>query len=127
MPFELTCFIPPRPPPPWQVILLEEAWSELFLLCAIQWSMPLENCPLLSVPELPHSVHGKLVPASVDIRILQETITRFKSLTVDPTEFACMKAIVLFKPGEPHWGYRTWVRASHKADRLHLYSSANVP
>ncbi|XP_019354875.2 photoreceptor-specific nuclear receptor [Alligator mississippiensis] len=81
-----------------QVILLEEAWSELFLLCAIQWSMPLENCPLLSVPELPHSVHGKLVPASVDIRILQETITRFKSLTVDPTEFACMKAIVLFKP-----------------------------
>ncbi|XP_019388803.1 PREDICTED: photoreceptor-specific nuclear receptor [Crocodylus porosus] len=81
-----------------QVILLEEAWSELFLLCAIQWSMPLENCPLLSVPELSPSVHGKLVSASVDIRILQETITRFKSLTVDPTEFACMKAIVLFKP-----------------------------
>ncbi|RXM92894.1 Photoreceptor-specific nuclear receptor [Acipenser ruthenus] len=34
------------------VILLEEAWSELFLLCAIQWSLPLDSCPLLSVPEL---------------------------------------------------------------------------
>ncbi|XP_032647016.1 photoreceptor-specific nuclear receptor [Chelonoidis abingdonii] len=81
-----------------QVILLEEAWSELFLLCAIQWSMPLESCPLLSVPELSPNIHGKLVSASVDIRILQETINRFKSLTIDPTEFACMKAIVLFKP-----------------------------
>ncbi|CAM5087179.1 unnamed protein product [Natator depressus] len=81
-----------------QVILLEEAWSELFLLCAIQWSMPLESCPLLSVPELSPNIHGKLVSASVDIRILQETISRFKALTIDPTEFACMKAIVLFKP-----------------------------
>ncbi|XP_039768142.1 photoreceptor-specific nuclear receptor [Ornithorhynchus anatinus] len=81
-----------------QVILLEEAWSELFLLCAIQWSMPLENCPLLSVPELSPNVHGKLVSTGVDIQILQEIVTRFKSLSVDPTEFACMKAIVLFKP-----------------------------
>uniref|UniRef100_A0A8C8RGQ6 Nuclear receptor subfamily 2 group E member 3 n=1 Tax=Pelusios castaneus TaxID=367368 RepID=A0A8C8RGQ6_9SAUR len=81
-----------------QVILLEEAWSELFLLCAIQWSMPLESCPLLSVSELSPNVHGKLVSTSVDVRGLQETITRFKSLSIDPTEFACLKAIVLFKP-----------------------------
>nr|XP_025042896.1 photoreceptor-specific nuclear receptor [Pelodiscus sinensis] len=81
-----------------QVILLEEAWSELFLLCAIQWSMPLESCPLLSVPELSPHTHGKLVSASGDVRILQETIARFKALTIDPAEFACMKAIVLFKP-----------------------------
>ncbi|XP_030047401.1 photoreceptor-specific nuclear receptor [Microcaecilia unicolor] len=81
-----------------QVILLEEAWSELFLLCAIQWSMPLESCPLLSVPELSPNIHGKTVPSGVDIQILRETIARFKLLNVDPTEFACMKAIVLFKP-----------------------------
>ncbi|KGL80134.1 Photoreceptor-specific nuclear receptor [Tinamus guttatus] len=81
-----------------QVILLEEAWSELFLLCAIQWSMPLESCPLLAVPELAPSAPGKLVPATVDVRVLQETLSRFKALAVDPTEFACMKAVVLFKP-----------------------------
>ncbi|NXD29796.1 NR2E3 protein, partial [Spelaeornis formosus] len=80
-----------------QVILLEEAWSELFLLCAIQWSMPLESCPLLAVPEL---TPGKLLPATLDVRALQETLGRFKALAVDPTEFACMKAVVLFKPGE---------------------------
>ncbi|NXW21368.1 NR2E3 protein, partial [Circaetus pectoralis] len=78
-----------------QVILLEEAWSELFLLCAIQWSMPLESCPLLAVPEL---AAGKLLPAALDVRALQETLSRFKALSVDPTEFACMKAVVLFKP-----------------------------
>ncbi|NXP68052.1 NR2E3 protein, partial [Chloropsis cyanopogon] len=80
-----------------QVILLEEAWSELFLLCAIQWSMPLESCPLLAVPE---PASGKLLPATLDVRALQETLGRFKALAVDPTEFACMKAVVLFKPGE---------------------------
>ncbi|XP_066052347.1 photoreceptor-specific nuclear receptor isoform X1 [Chamaea fasciata] len=78
-----------------QVILLEEAWSELFLLCAIQWSMPLESCPLLAVPE---PSPGKLLPATLDVRALQETLGRFKALAVDPTEFACMKAVVLFKP-----------------------------
>lgn len=84
-------------PPCPQVILLEEAWSELFLLCAIQWSMPLESCPLLAVPE---PAPGKLLPTALDIRALQETLSRFKALAVDPTEFACMKAVVLFKPGE---------------------------
>ncbi|XP_010133141.1 PREDICTED: photoreceptor-specific nuclear receptor-like, partial [Buceros rhinoceros silvestris] len=74
---------------------LEEAWSELFLLCAIQWSMPLESCPLLAVPEPSPS---KLLPAALDVRALQETLGRFKALAVDPTEFACMKAVVLFKP-----------------------------
>ncbi|XP_009318197.1 PREDICTED: photoreceptor-specific nuclear receptor [Pygoscelis adeliae] len=78
-----------------QVILLEEAWSELFLLCAIQWSMPLESCPLLAVPE---PAPGKLLPAALDVQALQETLGRFKALAVDPTEFACMKAVVLFKP-----------------------------
>jgi len=39
-----------------------------------------------------HHVHS-------DMRILQEVTTRFKALQVDPAEFACHKAIVLFKPG----------------------------
>ncbi|XP_033022660.1 photoreceptor-specific nuclear receptor [Lacerta agilis] len=81
-----------------QVILLEEAWSELFLLCAIQWSLPLESCPLLSVSELTPTLNGKVMSSGMDIRVLQEIIARFKALGVDPTEFACMKAIVLFKP-----------------------------
>lgn len=36
-----------------QVILLEESWSELFLLNAIQWCIPLDptGCALFSVAE----------------------------------------------------------------------------
>ncbi|XP_055754866.1 photoreceptor-specific nuclear receptor [Salvelinus fontinalis] len=82
-----------------QVILLEEAWSELFLLCAIQWSLPLDSCPLLSLPDLPPpTTQSKTSYTSVDLRLLQEVFSRFKALAVDPTEFACLKAIVLFKP-----------------------------
>uniref|UniRef100_A0A3P9ADC5 Photoreceptor-specific nuclear receptor n=1 Tax=Esox lucius TaxID=8010 RepID=A0A3P9ADC5_ESOLU len=81
-----------------QVILLEEAWSELFLLCAIQWSLPLDSCPLLSLPDLSPTMQSKTSYTSVDVRLLQEVFSRFKALAVDPTEFACLKAIVLFKP-----------------------------
>ncbi|XP_062060870.1 photoreceptor-specific nuclear receptor [Lepus europaeus] len=83
-----------------QVILLEEAWSELFLLGAIQWSLPLDSCPLLTPPEASAagSSQGRLVLANVETRTLQETIARFRALAVDPTEFACLKALVLFKP-----------------------------
>ena len=89
-----------------QVILLEESWSELFLLCAIQWSMPMEACPLFSLPDhLPPpppaagtSPGSKVSPFS-DMRVLQEIMSRFKAIQVDPAEFACLKAIVLFKSG----------------------------
>ncbi|XP_073852317.1 photoreceptor-specific nuclear receptor isoform X2 [Macaca fascicularis] len=84
-----------------QVILLEEAWSELFLLGAIQWSLPLDSCPLLAPPEASAAggAQGRLTLASMETRVLRETISRFRALAVDPTEFACMKALVLFKPG----------------------------
>jgi len=109
-----------------QVILLEESWSELFLLCAVQWSLPMESSPLFAVADqVAHSgglaAHSGASSATSgaaggsgistgtgksgghhvhsDMRILQEVTTRFKVLQVDPAEFACHKAIVLFKPG----------------------------
>ncbi|XP_040894640.1 photoreceptor-specific nuclear receptor [Toxotes jaculatrix] len=81
-----------------QVILLEEAWSEMFLLCAIQWSLPMDSCPLLSLPDLSPTQQAKSSLPTADLRILEEVFNRFKALAVDPTEFACLKAILLFKP-----------------------------
>ncbi|XP_029378320.1 photoreceptor-specific nuclear receptor-like [Echeneis naucrates] len=81
-----------------QVILLEEAWSEMFLLCAIQWSLPMDRCPLLSLPELSPTQQARTSLPTADLRSLEEMFNRFKALAVDPTEFACLKAIVLFKP-----------------------------
>lgn len=85
------------------MILLEEAWNELFLLGAIQWSLPLDSCPLLAPPEASGGSQSRLVLASEEMRFLQETISRFRALAVDATEFACMKALVLFKPGTEPW------------------------
>lgn len=99
-----------------KVILLEEAWSELFLLCAIQWSLPLDNCPLLSFPEL--SPAGKGSPSASDVRVLQEVFSRFKPLQVDPTEFACLKAIVLFKPGVFLIFYHNGAYMGHKLNAI---------
>ncbi|CRL02293.1 CLUMA_CG015343, isoform A [Clunio marinus] len=91
-----------------QVILLEESWSALFLLNAIQWCLPLEpsSCSLFSVSE--HcsnnnnnnnnsSPENKQDKIAQDIRTLHDTLCRFKSILVDPAEFACLKAIVLFR------------------------------
>jgi nuclear receptor subfamily 2 group E protein 3 len=83
------------------VILLEEAWAELFLLNAVQWCMPLEASPLFSVSDHAAGVpNGKDSQVVADIRILNDTLLRFKAVGVDPAEFACLKAIVLFRSGE---------------------------
>ncbi|KAJ8678610.1 hypothetical protein QAD02_014397 [Eretmocerus hayati] len=99
-----------------QVILLEEAWSELFLLNAVQWCLPLESSSLFSAAELsalalaPHPVHSHPHPGlhlssaskssqvASDVRCLHDMLHRYKSVMVDPAEFACMKAIILFRP-----------------------------
>jgi len=77
-----------------QVLLLEESWTELFLLCSIQWCLPHTSPALFSptdLPDLPPSLQGVLVQ-------LEGALHRFRQLNIDPAEFACLKAIVLFKP-----------------------------
>ncbi|RZF41447.1 hypothetical protein LSTR_LSTR000161 [Laodelphax striatellus] len=85
-----------------QVILLEECWSQLFLLNAIQWCLPLDSSPLFSVSEhLASTANGGNCKASqlaADVRELNDTLLRYRSVGVDPAEFACLKAIVLFRP-----------------------------
>ncbi|VDN58598.1 unnamed protein product [Dracunculus medinensis] len=74
-----------------QIILLEEGWCDLFLLSIYQWSLPMDKCPLLS----------NLIPLSTNgLRYLQDVFMRIRKYDVDQTEFACLKAIVLFRPGK---------------------------
>lgn len=98
-----------------QVILLEESWPELFLLYAMQCSLPFESAPLFSAAELtaltlspPPQSHpalhysgvGKPSQVSADVRHLHDTFYRYKSMMIEAHEFACMKAIALFRPGK---------------------------
>ncbi|KDR24490.1 Photoreceptor-specific nuclear receptor [Zootermopsis nevadensis] len=79
-----------------QAILLEEAWSELFVLSAAQWALPVDEESLVNGAVAPASRHEVL---EEDARRLRDTISRFVLLRVDHTEFACLKALVLFKAG----------------------------
>lgn len=83
-----------------QVILLEEGWRELFLLGASQWSMPLEIAPILSAAgmHVDNTPPETIVDVMATVRLIQETVNKFKAANVDSTEYACLKAIVLFKP-----------------------------
>ncbi|CAH1392514.1 unnamed protein product [Nezara viridula] len=81
-----------------QVILLEECWSELFLLNAVQWCLPLESSPLFNVSDhLSGLPNGKASQIAAEVRTLNDTLLRFRTVGVDPAEFACLKAIVLFR------------------------------
>lgn len=85
-----------------QAILLEEGWSELFVLSAAQFSLPVDMGPLLSAAglQVDKAPTDKIVAGMADIRLLQNVVARFKRVQIDSTEYACLKAIVLFKPGK---------------------------
>lgn len=78
-----------------QVVLLEESWTELFILNAIQWCLPLDKCTIFSPNNVPNGNDFLL-----DIQVLNDMFQRFRSLSVGQAEFACLKALVLFKPGK---------------------------
>ncbi|RXG54493.1 Photoreceptor-specific nuclear receptor [Armadillidium vulgare] len=73
-----------------QVVLLEEVWAELFILNAVQWSLPLPSCPLLSPSAHAHVLTNahKAAQAAQDIRHLCDVTSSFRELGVDPAEFA---------------------------------------
>ncbi|KAL1490404.1 hypothetical protein ABEB36_013109 [Hypothenemus hampei] len=74
-----------------QSILLEESWSDLFVLTAAQWALPIDEVNQAAVPCSRHHILEE------DARKLKEVISRLNILRVDHTEHACLKALVLFK------------------------------
>ncbi|XP_078050435.1 nuclear receptor subfamily 2 group F member 6 [Augochlora pura] len=76
-----------------QTILLEESWSELFVLTAAQWNFPVEEVTLVP-SDVPSERKEVLVE---EVRRLRELLGKCALLRVDHSEYACLKAIVLFK------------------------------
>lgn len=89
-----------------QVALLSDCWRELFLLSLVQWEVPfsplalLDHDPgdLISAGEMPGPPAARLC---AEIQHMKEILSRFKMLSIDPMEFTCLKAIVLFRPECP--------------------------
>ncbi|XP_033111989.1 nuclear receptor subfamily 2 group E member 1-like isoform X2 [Anneissia japonica] len=72
-----------------QVILLEEGWRDIFLLGMAQWSVPLLDSNSIEIADKPESD---------EMRTLREVLMRLRTFRVDFTEYACLKAITLFRP-----------------------------
>ena len=85
-----------------QLILLEEGWRENFILSAAQFQMQFDVAPLLANAGLtPETISSdKLIKIMTEVRNFQEIISKFKQSQVDATEYACLKAITLFKTGK---------------------------
>ena len=69
--------------------MLEDSWSEIFLLCALQWSQTMDINPLLTAVDYSSD--------KSNLRLVSELIQKFKQLNIESSEFAFLKAIVLFK------------------------------
>ncbi len=78
-----------------KVTLLEENWSELYVLCAIQWSFSSSKPSLFQFDDF-----EMMSQEAVEmLKHLTNLFYKFYCFQVNPAEFACMKAIVLFRSG----------------------------
>ncbi|XP_018528138.1 nuclear receptor subfamily 2 group E member 1 isoform X1 [Lates calcarifer] len=82
-----------------QLILLEDAWRELFVLGIAQWAIPVDSTTLLAVSGMntENTESQRMNKIMSEIQALQEVVTRFRQMRLDATEFACLKCIVTFK------------------------------
>ncbi|KAM6207431.1 nuclear receptor subfamily 2 group E member 1 [Sarcoramphus papa] len=89
-----------------QLMLLEDAWRELFVLGIAQWAIPVDANTLLAVSGMngDNTDSQKLNKIIAEIQALQEVVARFRQLRLDATEFACLKCIVTFKAVPTHSG-----------------------
>ncbi|XP_029211621.2 nuclear receptor subfamily 2 group E member 1-like [Acropora millepora] len=98
-----------------QAILLEEGWSELFILSIAQWNLPVEISTLMAAagvsPQPSESVE-RVICGMAEIKALKNIVERFRAADIDQTEYACLKAVVLFKPGT------RGLRAPHHVEQL---------
>ncbi|KAL0126647.1 hypothetical protein PUN28_005191 [Cardiocondyla obscurior] len=75
-----------------QLMLLESSWRELFLLAAAQMIPTLDPTPLLPL-------NLQRIGLAIEVNRFRETLAGFHAMNLDQHEFACIRAIVLFKAG----------------------------
>ena len=72
-----------------QVILLEEGWKEMLLLDSVFWMFPL-------TPGGPPGAENDQ-RREQEVKTVQEALRPLKTLKLDNSEYACLKAIILFR------------------------------
>jgi nuclear receptor subfamily 2 group E protein 1 len=78
--------------------MLEQSWRELFVLGAAQYLLPLDIAQLMSLRGALDDRDSQRDAALLhEIKVFHNTVTKFKDHNVDPYEYACLRAIVLFR------------------------------
>ncbi|XP_063990191.1 protein dissatisfaction-like [Diachasmimorpha longicaudata] len=80
-----------------RLVLLQQTWTQLFLLHLAQWSVSWDISGLLDDEQ----VRRRLPPEEAslqELHTIQEIMSRFRQLSPDGGECGCMKAVVLFRP-----------------------------
>ena len=75
---------------------------DLFVLSLAHWDVEIDLHVMLKAAGIDNDNRstGDIMAAIADLNHLQNVINKFKSFRLDSTEYACLKAISLFKPGE---------------------------
>ena len=90
-----------------QIKLLENSWSDIFILFAFQWHLRIKSNEIMaSIKERSKGDNGddsrcKTNTASVktELQTLENLSDKFQSFCVSEDEFIFLKSVVLFKPG----------------------------
>lgn len=90
-----------------QTLLLEESWSELFVITAAQHGLAFDGkcARLLPILVKPHFLCYSDILTTSDQKThrLLYTIQQLTANRIDTTEAACLKALILFRPGKLHY------------------------
>uniref|UniRef100_A0A8C5ELQ8 Retinoic acid receptor RXR n=2 Tax=Gouania willdenowi TaxID=441366 RepID=A0A8C5ELQ8_GOUWI len=84
-----------------QVILLRAGWNELLIASFSHRSIAVKDGILLATGLHVHrnSAHSAGVGAIFDRLVLTELVSKMRDMQMDKTELGCLRAIVLFNPG----------------------------
>lgn len=83
-----------------QLVLIEESWRDLFILSLAQFRLPIQPHVLITASGVTSDskmTSERMSACMLEIRALHDVIDKFKLINVDPTEYTCLKAIVIFK------------------------------
>ena len=79
-----------------QVALLEDSWSDLFLISLAQWKLPFNLTMLMK------NINS---PLTLDLLKITSLAARIDLHRLDSTEYACLKALAVFKPSKHRQGH----------------------
>jgi len=83
-------------------LLLEKSWRDMFLISLTQSNTTLDWSQALldAVAARPWMTSSEVTALSSHASQVTDLVQRLRHMKLDVTEYTCLKALVLFRPGE---------------------------